>query len=122
MELAHANRIATMGQLTASIAHEVNQPITAMIGNAGAALRWLARKPPDLEETRQLLERIAKDGRRVGNVVNRTRNFVKKAPPRMMRMEINRVVGEVIELVRGEVAKSHIFVRTQLSEDLPLIE
>ncbi|MGV7219365.1 AAA family ATPase [Bradyrhizobium sp. UFLA05-112] len=122
MELAHANRVATMGQLTASIAHEVNQPITATIGNAEAALRWLARQPPELEEVRQLLERITKDGRRVGVVVDRTRELVKKAPLRKERMEINEAIGEVIELTRGEVTKSHIAVQTQLAEGLPLVE
>ncbi|GLR85263.1 trifunctional serine/threonine-protein kinase/ATP-binding protein/sensor histidine kinase [Bradyrhizobium iriomotense] len=118
-ELAHANRVATMGQLTASIAHEVNQPITAMIGNAEASLRWLARRPPDLAEVRQLLERIAKDGRRVGNVVDRTRNLVKRAPLRTERVEINAAIDEVIELTRAEATKSHISVRTQFAEDLP---
>ncbi|GLR85262.1 trifunctional serine/threonine-protein kinase/ATP-binding protein/sensor histidine kinase [Bradyrhizobium iriomotense] len=119
MELAHANRVATMGQLTASIAHEVNQPITAMIGNAEASLRWLDRRPPDLEEVRRLLERIAKDGRRVGNVIDRTRDLVKKAPLRMERMEINEAIDEVIELTRGEAAKNHISVQTQFAGDLP---
>ncbi|MGY8668384.1 AAA family ATPase [Bradyrhizobium sp. UFLA05-109] len=122
MELAHASRIATMGQLTASIAHEVNQPITATIGNAEAALRWLARQPPNLEEVHQLLERIAKDGRRVGNVVDRTRELVKKAPLRKERLEINGAIAEVVELTRGEATKSHISVRTQLAEGLPLVE
>jgi PAS domain S-box-containing protein len=122
MELAHANRVATVGQLTVSIAHEVNQPITAAIGNAEAALRWLARQPPDLEEVRQLLERIAKDGRRVGKVVDRTRELVKKAPPRKERMEINGAIDEVIELTRGEATISHISVRTQLAEGLPLVQ
>ncbi|MGY8663367.1 AAA family ATPase [Bradyrhizobium sp. UFLA05-109] len=121
-ELAHANRVATMGQLTASIAHEVNQPITAMMGNAEATLRWLARQPPDLQEARQLLERIVKDGRRVGNVVERTRGLVKKAPLRMERIEINGVVGEVIELTHGETVRSHVSVRTQLAKGLPLVE
>jgi PAS domain S-box-containing protein len=119
MELAHANRVATMGQLTASIAHEVNQPITAMIGNAGASLRWLDRQPPDLEEVRRLLERIAKDGRRVGSVIDRTRELVKKAPLRMEPVEINEAIDEVVELTRGEAAKNHISVRTQFAEDLP---
>jgi PAS domain S-box-containing protein len=122
MELAHANRVATMGQLTASIAHEVNQPITAAIGNAEAALRWLSHQPPDLEEVHLLLERIAKDGRRVGNVVDRTRELVKKAPLRKERMEINGAIGEVIELTRGEAMKNRISVRTQLAEGLPLVE
>ena len=122
MELAHANRIATMGQLTASLAHEVNQPITAMIGNAEASLRWLAHQPPDLDEVRRLLERIARDGRRVGDIVERTRNLVKKAPLRMERLEVNGLIGEVIELTRGEAAKSHVSVRTKLAEGLPLVE
>ncbi|WFU84409.1 AAA family ATPase [Bradyrhizobium sp. CIAT3101] len=121
MELAHANRVATMGQLTASIAHEVNQPITAMIGNAGASLRWLDHEPPDLGEVRQLLERIAKDGRRVGNVIDRTRNLVKKAPLRMDRVDINEAIDEVIGLTRAEAAKNNISVQTQFAEGLPSV-
>jgi PAS domain S-box-containing protein len=121
MELAHANRVATMGQLTASIAHEVNQPITAMIGNAGASLRWLDREPPDLGEVRQLLERIAKDGRRVGSVIDRTRDLVKKAPLRMERVDINEAIDEVIGLTRAEAAKNNISVRTQFAEGLPSV-
>jgi PAS domain S-box-containing protein len=122
MELAHANRVATIGQLTASIAHEVNQPITAMIGNVAAARRWLARKPPELQEALRLLDRMAKDGNRVSNVVDRTRNLVKKAPLRMARIEINTVVDEMIELTRGEAIKNQVSLRTQLSEGLPLVE
>jgi PAS domain S-box-containing protein len=122
MELAHANRVATMGQLTASIAHEVNQPITATIGNAEAGLRWLDRRSPDLGEVRQLLERIARDGRRVGNVVDRTRSLVKKTPLRMERMAMNALIGEVIELTRGEAAKNQISVRIRLTENLPQLK
>jgi C4-dicarboxylate-specific signal transduction histidine kinase len=70
MELAHAGRVATMGQLSASIAHEINQPITAAITNANAALRWLGARPPDLEEVRQALGRIVNDGNRAGEVIN----------------------------------------------------
>ncbi|MBV8472047.1 MAG: PAS domain S-box protein [Hyphomicrobiales bacterium] len=121
-ELAHANRVATMGQLTASIAHEVNQPLTAMIVSAEAALRWLSRQPPDLDEARPLLERIAKDGHRAGNVVNRTRDLVKKAPLRKENVEINGAIGEVIELLRAETTKNHISVHTQFAEGLPLVE
>jgi PAS domain S-box-containing protein len=122
MELTHANRIATMGELSASIAHEVNQPITAMIGNAQASLRWLAHQPPDLVEVQQLLKRIAKDGRRVGNIVDRTRDLVKKVPLRMERMQINGAIVEVIELMRGETTKNHIFVRAQVDDELPLVD
>ena len=79
MALAHANRVTTMGQLTASIAHEVNQPITAMVTHAHAALRWLAAQPPDLEEVRQTLDAIIKDGNRAGEVIGRIRALIKKA-------------------------------------------
>ncbi len=81
MELAHANRVATMGQLTASIAHEVNQPIGAAVTNAQAALRWLGARPPDLEEVRQALGRIVKDGNRAGEVIDRIRAILKRSPP-----------------------------------------
>jgi PAS domain S-box-containing protein len=121
LELAHASRVATMGHLTASIAHEINQPITAMTGNADAGLRWLARQPPNLDEARQLFQRIAKDGHRVGNVIDRIRDLVKKAPLRMERIEINDAIGEVIELTRGEAMKSHVSVSTKLAEGLPLV-
>lgn len=122
MELAHANRVATVGQLTASIAHEVNQPLAATIGNAEAALRWLVRDPPDLEEVRQVLSRIVKDGHRANNVVSGIRDLVKKAPPRMERLEINSAIGEVIELTRSETTKNSIVVKTQLMEGLPFVK
>jgi C4-dicarboxylate-specific signal transduction histidine kinase len=85
MELAHASRVATMGQLSASIAHEINQPIAAVITNANAGLRWLGRQPPDFEETRQALVRIVRDGDRMGEVIGRVRALVKKAPARRDR-------------------------------------
>src|SRR6202035_1118519 len=81
MEVAHANRVATMGQITASIAHEVSQPIAATAVNALAALRWLGRAPPDLEEVRRSLEAIVKDAHRAGDVIGRIVGLIKKAPP-----------------------------------------
>jgi C4-dicarboxylate-specific signal transduction histidine kinase len=122
MQLAHANRVATMGQLTASIAHEVNQPITATIGNAEAMLRWLARRQPNLEECRQLLAKIIKDGHRANNVVGRIRDLTKKVPPRMEQLEINGAIGEVIELTHGEAMKNSISVLTHFAEGLPAVE
>jgi C4-dicarboxylate-specific signal transduction histidine kinase len=121
MELAHANRVATMGQLTALIAHEVNQPIAATKVNAQAALRWLNRDVPDLEEARQLLARIANDGDRASNVVSRIRNLVNKAPPRMEPLNLNEAIGEVIELTRGEAMKDGVSVQTQFAESLPAV-
>jgi C4-dicarboxylate-specific signal transduction histidine kinase len=122
MELAHANRVATMGQLTASIAHEVNQPIAATKVNAQAALRWLNRDVPDLEEARQLLARIANDGDRAGNVVSRIRNLVNKAPPRMEPLNLNEAISEVIELTRGEATKNGVSIRTEFAEGLPAVK
>jgi PAS domain S-box-containing protein len=122
MEVAHANRVATMGQLTASIAHEVNQPITAAVTNAQAALRWLAARPPNLEEARQALGSIVKDANRAGDVIGRIRDMVKKAPPRKDRVDINEAIREVIELTRGEAAKQGAAVQTAFGEGLPLIE
>ena len=120
-QLAHANRVATMGQLTASIAHEVNQPIAATVTNAQAALRWLGAEPPNLDEVRQALGRIVRDGNRAGAVVGRIRNLIKKAPPRDERVDINAAIREVIELTRSEAMKNGVSVQTELAEGLPLV-
>jgi PAS domain S-box-containing protein len=122
MEVAHANRVATMGQLTASIAHEVNQPIAGAATNAEAALRWLGARPPDLEEVRQALGRIVKDAHRAGDVIGRIRELVRKAPARKEGVDINEAIREVIELTRGEAAKNGASVQTALGEGLPLVE
>jgi PAS domain S-box-containing protein len=122
MEVAHANRVATMGQLTASIAHEVNQPIAAAVMNAQAALRWLGAKPPDLEEVGQALGRIVKDANRAGDVIGRIRELVKEAPPRKDLVDMNEAIREVIELTRGEAAKNGASVQSALGEGLSLIE
>jgi PAS domain S-box-containing protein len=121
MELAHANRFATMGQLTASIAHEINQPIAAAVTNAQAGLRWLRARPPDLEEARHAFDRIVKDGDRAGNVIARIREMIKKAPSRKDPLELNEAIREVIGLTRAEAAKLGVLVRTELAEGLPLI-
>jgi C4-dicarboxylate-specific signal transduction histidine kinase len=122
MEVAHANRVATMGQLTASIAHEVNQPIAGAATNAEAALRWLKARPPDLEEVRLALGRIVKDAHRAGDVIGRIRDLVKKAPSRKERVDMNEAIREVIEVTRGEAVKNGASVETALGRGLPLIE
>jgi PAS domain S-box-containing protein len=121
MELAHASRVATMGQLTALIAHEVNQPIAATKVNAQAALRWLNRDAPDLKEARQLLARIVNDGDRAGHIVSRIRDLVKKTPPQTAPLHMNEAIGEVIELTRSEAMKNGVSVRTQFAEGLPAV-
>jgi PAS domain S-box-containing protein len=122
MDLAHANRVATMGRLTASIAHEVNQPIAATMTNAQAALRFLDAPTMDLDEVRQILNDIVKDGNRAGEVIGRIRDLVKKAPPRRDRLEINGAIREVIELTRGETTKNGVSVHTELADCLPLVQ
>jgi PAS domain S-box-containing protein len=121
-ELAHANRVATMGQLTASIVHEVSQPIAATVLNAQAALRWLGAQPPNLNEVRQILDQITDDSKRAGDIIDRIRALIKKAPPRKEGLEINEAILEVIALTRGEVLQNSVSVRTQLAEGLPLIQ
>jgi C4-dicarboxylate-specific signal transduction histidine kinase len=121
-ELAHANRVAILGQLSASIAHEVKQPITATVISAQAALRWLERQPPDLEEARQALAQIVQDGTWAGDILNRIRALIKKAPSRKERLDINQAIREVIELTRSEAVKNCVSMKTKLAEKLPLIQ
>jgi PAS domain S-box-containing protein len=122
MELAHANRVATMGQLTASIAHEINQPIAATVTNAQAGLRFLALDGVHLNEIRQILDDIVKDGTRAGAVISRIRDLIQKAPPRRDCLEINGAIREIIELTRAEAVKNGVSVQTELAEGLPLVE
>jgi PAS domain S-box-containing protein len=119
MELAHANRVATVGQLTASIAHEVKQPIGAAAANAAAALRWLGAQPANLHEVREALDRIVNDAMRAGDIIGRIRELIEKAPPRKESVDINEAVREVIELTRSEASKHGVSVRTVLGDNLP---
>jgi PAS domain S-box-containing protein len=121
-ELAHVNRVTTMGQLAASISHEVMQPIAAAIMNARTALRLLGSQPPDVEQVRQALGRIVDEGNRATNVVDRIRALIKKTPPRKDDLKINEAVLEVVALTQGEVATHGVSVETQLTEGLPLIQ
>jgi len=122
MELAHANRVTTMGQLTASIAHEVNQPVAAIVANAEAGLNWLEAQPPNLERVRQTFGWITADGMRAGDVIGRIRALIRKAPPQKEDMEINQAVLEVIALTRSEAFKNGVSVQTQLAEGLPPVQ
>jgi C4-dicarboxylate-specific signal transduction histidine kinase len=120
--LAHANRVTTMGQLTASIAHEINQPIAAARNNAASALRFLSRSPPDLEEVREALACAVSDIDRAGNVIGGIRKLIAKTPaPRDDCFDINEAIREMIVLTRGEALKNGVSVQMQL-EGLPLIQ
>jgi PAS domain S-box-containing protein len=121
-ELAHANRVATMGQLAASIAHEVSQPIAATVINAHAALRWLSAKPPELDEVTLVLDRLVKDANRASDVLGRIRGHIQKAPPQKGPVDISTAIREMIEFTRSQATKSGASVQMQLADDLPLIE
>jgi signal transduction histidine kinase len=120
-QLAHIARVTTLGELTASIAHEVNQPLTATVINANASLHFLAAQPPNLEEARQAIECIAKDASRASDVVARVRSLAKRTPPQKELLNINETVREVIILTASEMQSSHVFLRTQFFGGLPLI-
>jgi signal transduction histidine kinase len=110
-----------MGQLTASIAHELNQPIAAASTNADAALRWLGAKPPDLEEVRQALTRIVRDADRAGAVIGRVRDLIKKAPQRKDSVDMSEAVREVIALASSEIARGGVALQMEFGDGLPRI-
>ena len=120
-DLAHVNRVTTLGEMSTSIAHEVSQPIAAIVTNAGAGLRWLGADPANIEETRQALGRIVKDGDRASQVISRIRSLARKVPPRKDRLNINELIVEVIALARGEAERSRVSVRTSLAGGLPAV-
>src|SRR6202008_3990987 len=122
LELAHANRVATTGQLTASITHEVNQPIAAAVTYAFAARRFLSAEPPNFCEVDDTLSLIVKEGNRAGEVVGRIRALIKKAPARKDAVEVNDAILEIIALTRTEAASNSVLVRTQLAEGLPRVQ
>jgi signal transduction histidine kinase len=121
-ELAHANRVATMGQLTASIAHEIKQPIATARTNAAAALRFLDKSPSDVAEVREALTCIVNDTDRASDVVDRIGSLIKKAPPRKEVVDLNAAILEVTALTRSEAVKTGVTVGTQLAGELPRIQ
>jgi signal transduction histidine kinase len=122
MELARVNRVTTIGQLTASITHEVNQPLAATRNNLTAALNFLDRTPPDLVEVREALASAVKDNDRASTVVGRIRALMQKAPTRTDSVNVNEVVHEVLELTHGETLKHGVSLRMRLADGLPLIQ
>ena len=120
-ELAHVTRVMTVGELTASIAHEVNQPLAAIVTNGNACLRWLAGATPNLSEGRLAVERIIKDSYRASEVIARIRTLVKKTPPRKDRVDLNEVIIEVLALAQNEARRNRVSLKRELKEDLPLV-
>jgi C4-dicarboxylate-specific signal transduction histidine kinase len=120
-ELAHITRVMTLGELMASLAHEVNQPLAAVLTNAQACLRWLALDPPRPDEARAAVERIVRDSNRASEVIQRIRALVKKTTPQMVALDINEVIREAISLERREMLTRQVSLRTELASALPTV-
>jgi C4-dicarboxylate-specific signal transduction histidine kinase len=118
-ELAHITRVTTLGELMASIAHEVNQPLAAVVTNSQACLRWLALETPRLDEARAAVERIARDGNRASEVIQRIRTLAKKTEPQMVALDINDVIREAISLEQREMLSQRVSLWTELASALP---
>jgi C4-dicarboxylate-specific signal transduction histidine kinase len=120
-ELAHVTRVTMLGELTASIAHEVNQPLAAVVANAEASLRWLDRETPDLAAARRSVEWVINDGCRASEVIRRVRALASKADMEKVQLDINQVVKEVITLVQRELTSHQVSLRMELGPTLPMI-
>jgi PAS domain S-box-containing protein len=118
-ELAHIARVNTLGQLITAIAHEISQPLSAVVNGGLAGLNWLGESPPNLEEARDSFEQILRQGRRAGDVLNRIRNLVKRGPPRFEPVNLPQLVGDVILLAREDLERHGIRVETELDSDIP---
>jgi PAS domain S-box-containing protein len=121
-ELAHANRVTTMGELSASLAHEINQPITGVLMNASTCLRWLKREQPDLEEARSAVSRIIRDANRAAEIVSRVKLFFQKGVLTKEVLDVNDVIREMELLLRNQAHQHSVSIRTELGQDLPFIE
>jgi len=121
-ELAHANRVATMGQLTASIAHELKQPLSAVVTGGYAGLGWLKRQPPKIEEVAESFEQMIRDVTRASDVVDRIHSLVKKHVPRKEKLDINGAILELVGVIQSEMIKNSVTARMELAESLPHIQ
>ena len=117
-DLAHINRVSLLGELTASIAHEVNQPLVGVVSNAGASLRWLAGDPPNLDRAREAILRIGRDGKRAGEIIARIRAMTKKAATPNEKLALNDTIQDVLALVRDEATRHRVILRPQFADDL----
>lgn len=121
VRLSRAIQIATVGEFAAAIAHEVNQPLAAVVANGQACLRWLAAQPPGMAKAQEAAERIVRDGKEAGEVVRRIRALFKQAGAEKIELDLNEVVGEVLHLLKGETARRRVAVETDLGQGLPLV-
>jgi len=119
MELAHMTRVASMGELAASIAHQINQPLAAIVLNESASLRWLTMQPPNLDEAREAVIRAIKEANRAGDVIVRVRALLQKAPPQIGWLDLNEIIREVLALTASELRDGAVTIDTELTADLP---
>jgi signal transduction histidine kinase len=120
-DLAHTNRVSILGELAASISHELAQPLTVTTANAKASLRWLQRDPPDLTEVRKGTERIMEAGTLASEIISRLRSLYKKTPPQRESVDACEIIGEMVLLLRGEANECAVSIRTDIGADLPKI-
>jgi len=120
-ELARAARLTTMGEMAASIAHEINQPLASVVSNANAGIRWLNREPPNVEEVKAALSRIADDGLRGSDIIGSVRNMVKKGDGRRVQVDPNELINEVIRLAEDQFQKHGALIRVELDDDVPRV-
>jgi PAS domain S-box-containing protein len=120
-DLAHINRVSTLGEMAASLAHEIKQPIAAAITSANTCIEWLAHEPPNLDRARMAAARIDKYGNRAAEIIDRIRSFYKKSPPQRESVDVNGIIEEIFTLLKGEATRFSIATRTELSAELPKI-
>jgi PAS domain S-box-containing protein len=120
-ELAHINRVSNMGEITASIAHEINQPLSGIVSNGSACLRWLAADAPDMGEVREAVHDMVRDGKRAGEIINTLRAMYKKTPPKKELVDVNEIIREMVVLLRSEAHRHAVSIRTDLAADIPKI-
>jgi PAS domain S-box-containing protein len=120
-DLAHINRVSTLGEMAASLAHEIKQPIAAAITSANSCIEWLAHEPPNLDRARAAAARIDKYGNRAAEIIDRIRSFYKKSPPQRELVDVNGIVQEMLTLLKSEAARHSVAMRTDFSAELPKI-
>jgi C4-dicarboxylate-specific signal transduction histidine kinase len=117
-QLAHVGRVTTMGELTASIAHEVNQPLAAVVTNGNACVRWLAAEPPDLDEARAAVARLVKDANRASEIIAQVRALTRSSPPEQDWLSVNDIILGTLSLIDSEILQNHVSLRAELADDL----
>src|SRR6201999_1233925 len=121
-DLAHTNRVSTLGERTASLAHEIKQPIAAAITSANSCIEWLAHEPPNLDRARVAAARIDKYGNRAAEIIDRIRSFYRKSPPQRELVDVNGVIDEMLTLLKGEANRYSVAMHTELAAEVPKIK